>query len=81
MKRGSTICDNMGEFWQYHAEQIKPDRKSQESYDVICMWDIQLKTTNEQTRQKTKTHRHRQQYGGFQGKSCVRVVEGNGGQI
>ena len=29
------------------------------------MWDIKLKATHEQTR-KTKTHRHRQQYGGYQ---------------
>ena len=30
------------------------DRKSQEPYDFICMWDIKLKATNEQTRQRNK---------------------------
>ena len=29
------------------------------------MWDMQLKATNKRTKQ-TKTHRHRQQFGGYQ---------------
>ena len=38
------------------------DRKSQQPYDFTHMWDIKLKATDKQT----KTHRHRQQYGGYQ---------------
>ena len=37
----------------------KPDRKSGKSRDVTCMWDINLKATNEQDKQ-TETHGHGQ---------------------
>ena len=31
----------------------KSDRKNQELYDFNCMWDIKLRTTNEQTDKET----------------------------
>ena len=42
------------------------------------MWDTKLKATNEQTRH-TKTHRHRQEYGGYQRERVWGV--GKGSQI
>ena len=50
---------------EYLATQNKSDGKSQEPYDFTHMWDIKLKSTNEQTRQ-TKTSRHRQHCHGYQ---------------
>ena len=44
------------------------------------MWDIRQKATNEQTR-KTKTHRHRQQYGGYKGSGLWGLVNVKRGQI
>ena len=58
---------------------MKSDRKSQEPHDFTYMWDIKLKTINEQTRQ-TKIHRHRQQYGRYQ-RERRWVMKGKGGQI
>ena len=40
-----------------HAKRNKPDRKNRKSRDITYMWDINLKTTNEQDKQ-TKTHGH-----------------------
>ena len=72
-------CFTMDGSWEYHAKWNKSDRKSQKPYDYTHMWDIKLKATNEQIRQ-TKTHRHRQQYGSYQGEGGGwEVVKGKEG--
>ena len=43
------------------------------------MRDINLKVTNEQIR-KTKTRRHRPQYGGYQRERGEGAIKGKGGQ-
>ena len=47
----------------------KSDRKNQELYDFNCMWDIKLRTTNEQTDKETDKQKliARQQSGGDHG--------------
>ena len=40
--------------WEYHAKWKKWDRESQEPHDFTHLWDIKLKTKNEQKWQ-TKT--------------------------
>ena len=47
----TAICDNMDGSWEHNTKQNKPDRKSQEPPDFTPMWDIKLKTTNQQIRQ------------------------------
>ena len=41
----------------------KSDVKGQEPYDFIPMWDIKQ---NQQTNKTNTTHKHWQQYGGYQ---------------
>ena len=38
--------------WEYHAKQNKSDRKSPKPYDFTHMWDIEVRATIEQTRQR-----------------------------
>ena len=44
------------------------------------MWVMKLTATNEQTRKPNKTHRHRQQYNGYQREGGLGVVSGKGDQ-
>ena len=48
----SAICNNMNGPWNNHTKQNKPDRKSRKSHDITYMWDINLKPTNEQDKQR-----------------------------
>ena len=45
------------------------------------MWEVRVKATNEQDKQ-TKTHRHRQQFGGYQWENSggKEVEKGKGGK-
>ena len=42
----------------HDAKRNKLDKKCQEPYYFIDMWDIKLKATNKQDKKQTKTHRH-----------------------
>ena len=42
------------------------------------MGDIKLKATNEQQEKQTKTHSHRQRYGGYQREGGLGDSEGKG---
>ena len=62
----AAICDNMDGSREYHAKQSKSDRKGQKPYDFT---HVGYKTESNKWTNKTKqnkTHRHRQQYGGYQ---------------
>ena len=50
----------------HDAKRNKLDKKCQETYYFIDMWDIKLKATSKQDKKQTKTHRQRQQYGSYQ---------------
>ena len=51
-KRWNTaICDNMDGSWNNHTKQNKPDRKGWKSC-ITYIWDINLKATNEQDKQR-----------------------------
>ena len=59
-----TICSNMNGPRDYHTKWSKSDRERQISYDIIYMWDLKKKDTNNlYTKQ---THRHRKQTYGYQ---------------
>ena len=50
------ICNNMDGPWGYYANWNKSDRERQIPYDLIIMWNLK----------KIKTHRYREQIGGYQ---------------
>ena len=43
----TAICENTDGSWEYQGKQNKSDRKSQEPYDLIHVWDIKLKARSE----------------------------------
>ena len=63
----NAICYDMNGSWDYHAKQNMSSEKSQESCDLTHTWNIKLR--------QTKPHRNRQQYGSYQRKKRMRVVE------
>ena len=49
-----TICDNMGGSWEHHAKQSQMEKVK--NHVISLMWDIKLKSRNEQMR-RTKFQR------------------------
>ena len=80
----AAVFNNMDGSWEYRAKLNKSDRKSQEPYDFILMWDIKWKATNEhthKTNKQTKTHRYRQRYGVYRKEGGGEAVKCKGDEI